>query len=93
MSSEPKLKNNLTLPKQQGLGHFLPCLQWMSNYQASDLPQDLLAGLFLVVLLVPQAMAYALLADLPPQVGLYASIAPAIIYALVQKTANNLIRR
>ncbi len=48
----------------------------------ADLPHDIASGLFVAVLLVPQAMAYAALADLPPRVGLYATLAPALFYAL-----------
>ena len=43
---------------------------------------DVLAGLTTAVLLVPQAMAYALLAGLPPEVGLYAATVPVVVYAL-----------
>ena len=53
------------------------------NYQREDLPGDLLAGLIVAIMLVPQAMAYALLAGLPPQVGLYASIVPVALYGLL----------
>lgn len=64
------------------LRRWLPLIEWLGEYRLSWLLRDGLAGLFVAVLLVPQAMAYALLADLPPQVGLYASIAPAVVYAL-----------
>lgn len=65
------------------LERFLPSLKWLKSYRAEDLPQDALAGFFVAVLLIPQSMAYALLADLPPQVGLYASILPPLVYALL----------
>jgi len=58
-------------------------LTWLRHYQRRDLPGDLLAGLIVAIMLVPQGMAYALLAGLPPQVGLYASILPLIIYGLL----------
>ena len=51
------------------------------NYQSKWLVGDIVAGLTVAVMLVPQAMAYALLAGLPPIIGLYASIVPLIIYA------------
>jgi SulP family sulfate permease len=60
----------------------LPCLGWLKGYRMADLPHDIASGLFVAVLLVPQAMAYAALADLPPRVGLYATLAPALFYAL-----------
>ncbi|MDP1775441.1 MAG: SulP family inorganic anion transporter, partial [Moraxellaceae bacterium] len=59
---------------------FLPL--WLRQYQRRDLSDDALAGTITAILLVPQALAYALLAGLPPEVGLYASIIPPIIYAL-----------
>lgn len=69
--------------KPSPLHRYLPVLQWASRYQRSDLVGDLLAGSIVAIMLVPQAMAYALLAGLPPQVGLYASILPLIIYGLL----------
>ncbi len=59
---------------------FLPV--WIKNYQRSDFKPDLIAGLTVGVMLIPQAMAYAMLAGLPPIYGLYASTIPLIIYAL-----------
>jgi SulP family sulfate permease len=55
---------------------------WLRAYPRADLGSDLLAGLIVSLMLVPQAMAYALLAGLPPQVGLYASILPPVLYGL-----------
>lgn len=56
---------------------------WLRHYQRRDLPGDLMAGLIVAIMLAPQGMAYALLAGLPPQVGLYASVLPLIIYGLL----------
>ncbi len=56
---------------------------WLSNYRRDQLPGDLTAGLIVTVMLIPQSLAYALLAGLPPQVGLYASILPIVAYALL----------
>lgn len=56
---------------------------WMRNYQRSWLSGDLVAGVIVTVMLIPQSLAYALLAGLPPEVGLYASILPIVAYALV----------
>lgn len=64
------------------LSHYIPFLDWLLHYQRRDLIGDLLAGVIVAIMLVPQGMAYALLAGLPPQVGLYASILPLILYAL-----------
>lgn len=61
---------------------FIPAIKWMKHYRSIDFKQDALAGLIVAILLVPQAMAYAMLAGLPPVVGLYASTIPILIYAL-----------
>lgn len=55
---------------------------WLKHYQRSWLSGDLIAGLIVTVMLVPQSLAYAMLAGLPPQVGLYASLLPLLAYAL-----------
>lgn len=62
---------------------YLPVLQWLPQYRRTQLVGDLTAGIIVASLLVPQSMAYALLAGLPPQVGLYASIAPPVLYGLL----------
>jgi SulP family sulfate permease len=66
-----------------GLARHLPFLDWVRRYRRQDLAGDLMAGVVVAVMLVPQGMAYALLVGLPPQMGLYASIAPLIIYGLL----------
>ncbi|NDG46536.1 MAG: solute carrier 26 family protein [Flavobacteriia bacterium] len=62
---------------------FFPILDWITRYRTSDLKQDLLAGITVAVLLIPQGMAYALIAGLPPIYGLYAALTPQIIYAFL----------
>ena len=62
--------------------NLIPALEWLSAYKPSYLPSDLVAGLIIAVMLVPQGMAYALLAGLPPVTGLYASTVPLLAYAL-----------
>ena len=57
--------------------------QWVRQYQKTWLAGDLTAGLIVTVMLIPQSLAYALLAGLPPEVGLYASILPIVAYALL----------
>ncbi|UCH28328.1 MAG: solute carrier family 26 protein [Myxococcales bacterium] len=59
----------------------LPIVDWLREYQRADLGPDVVAGLTTAVMLVPQAMGYALLAGLPPIHGLYASVAPILLYA------------
>ena len=65
------------------LRKLLPILVWAPRYERRDLRSDLAAGLTVGAMLVPQAMAYALLAGLPPEVGLYAATIPVVVYALL----------
>lgn len=65
------------------LKRHIPALDWLAHYERKHLPGDALAGVIVASLLIPQAMAYALLAGLPPQVGLYASLLPLAVYALL----------
>lgn len=62
----------------------LPALRWLVGYRwRRDGPSDLIAGVTVAFMLVPQSMAYAALAGLPPEVGLYASVVPLLVYALL----------
>ena len=60
----------------------IPAFGWFRRYRRDDLRGDVQAGLTTAVMLIPQAMAYAMLAGLPPQVGLYASTVPLVAYSL-----------
>ncbi len=60
----------------------LPILEWLPNYKKKYLKGDLAAGLTVGVMLVPQGMAYAMIAGLPPVYGLYAALVPQVIYAI-----------
>jgi SulP family sulfate permease len=62
---------------------FLPAASWLRSYDRADLRPDLAAGITIAAMLVPQGMAYALLAGLPPEVGLYAATVPVLVYALL----------
>lgn len=66
----------------QWLFRFLPMRHWWPRVDRTSLPADLLAGLTGAIILVPQAVAYASIAGLPPEYGLYTSIVPVIIAAL-----------
>jgi high affinity sulfate transporter 1 len=65
------------------LKQFLPITTWLPNYNRSYLRPDILAGITLAAFSIPEAMAYAGLAGLPPQAGLYAGIAAPLIYVLL----------
>ena len=64
------------------LAKYLPILVWGRTYNRSTLSNDLLAAVIVTIMLTPQSLAYALLAGLPPQMGLYASMLPIILYAI-----------
>lgn len=64
------------------LKRFFPFLNWISTYGRSSLYSDIIAGVTLGVMLVPQGMAYAMIAGMPPIYGLYAALVPQIVYAL-----------
>jgi SulP family sulfate permease len=74
-------QDNNRLNKQ--LTRFLPALDWARNYDGGVLTSDLLAAVIVTIMLIPQSLAYALLAGLPAEMGLYASILPLIAYALL----------
>ena len=61
----------------------LPILQWGRQYNQASFTNDIAAALIVTIMLIPQSLAYALLAGLPPEVGLYASVAPLLLYALL----------
>ena len=60
----------------------LPVLDWGRRYDRATFASDAVAALMLTIMLIPQSLAYALLAGLPPEVGLYASVAPLLLYAV-----------
>jgi SulP family sulfate permease len=64
------------------LSRYLPILGWARNYNRDALSADAVAAIIVTIMLIPQSLAYALLAGLPPEVGLYASIAPLVLYTL-----------
>jgi sulfate permease, SulP family len=75
---------------QTGFGHrvtgmlrtYLPILEWGASYNSKILVNDLVVALIVSIMLIPQSLAYAQLAGLPPEIGLYASMAPLILYAI-----------
>lgn len=61
----------------------LPIIKWARRYTREDLASDMVAAVIVAIMLIPQSLAYALLAGLPAEVGLYASIAPLLAYAVL----------
>jgi SulP family sulfate permease len=61
---------------------YFPILDWGRRYNRKTLTSDLIAAIIVTIMLIPQSLAYALLAGLPPEVGLYASVLPLIAYAI-----------
>jgi len=72
------MKNNFL----QSVKGYIPILDWLPKYQKTDLQGDLSAGLTVGIMLIPQGMAYAMLAGLEPIHGLYAVTVPLILYAI-----------
>ncbi|WP_120634651.1 SulP family inorganic anion transporter [Ruegeria sp. EL01] len=66
----------------QSFLRYLPILDWGRQYDRAALSNDLIAAVIVTIMLIPQSLAYALLAGLPPEAGIYASIAPIILYAM-----------
>ncbi|MFN3474803.1 MAG: SulP family inorganic anion transporter [Blastomonas sp.] len=64
------------------LARYLPVLEWGRGYNRNILTNDLVAAAIVTIMLIPQSLAYAMLAGLPPEIGLYASILPIVAYAL-----------
>ena len=62
---------------------FFPVFEWAKEYSSSTLKKDAFAGLTVGIMLIPQGMAYAMIAGLPPVYGLYAALVPQIIYAFM----------
>ena len=69
-------------PARTPLRRYLPILDWGRDYNRSALSNDLMAAVIVTIMLIPQSLAYALLAGLPPEAGIYASILPIVLYAI-----------
>ncbi|MDX1294000.1 MAG: SulP family inorganic anion transporter, partial [Hyphomonas sp.] len=64
------------------LTKYFPILDWGRSYRGETFVNDMVAAIIVTIMLIPQSLAYALLAGLPPQVGLYASMLPLFAYAI-----------
>ena len=76
-------KNSEKKTLLQKIAHYFPILQWLPNYQLSWLRADILAGITVWAVMVPEAMAYSGIAGVPPLIGLYTVPIPLIVYALL----------
>ena len=65
-----------------GAARYLPILDWGRRYDGAMLSSDLVAAVIVTIMLIPQSLAYAMLAGLPAEVGLYASVLPLIAYGI-----------
>jgi SulP family sulfate permease len=80
MNSKENAKTAATKPSV--LRRYFPILEWGANYSKQTAINDLVVAVIVSIMLIPQSLAYAQLAGLPPEVGLYASMAPLILYAI-----------
>lgn len=69
-------------PMIETLRKYVPVLEWGRHYTRDALQNDMMAAVIVTIMLIPQSLAYAMLAGLPPEAGLYASILPIILYAI-----------
>ena len=67
---------------------WVPLIGWLRTYHRGLLTRDVLAAVIVTLMLVPQALAYAMLAGLPPEMGLYASMLPLVLYAIFGTSAS-----
>ena len=63
--------------------YYIPSIRWIPRYRLADLPSDLIAGLTIAFVLIPQGLSYASLAGLPPVYGLYTAFFPVLIFAFL----------
>jgi hypothetical protein len=87
MSSRTSPRTSSPTPSQSYFARYcltFPPASWLALYNLkTDLATDLIAGIFLSAIVIPQSMAYASMAGLNPVIGLYSSLIPAIIYSLL----------
>ena len=76
---------------QFNLANLLRLPDWVSHYSKANLSQDLLAGIIVGILVIPQSLGYAMLSGLPPVYGLYAAIVPVLVYAWIGSSSVNAV--
>ena len=75
----------------KGLKSYFPVFDWAPRYNARLFTEDALAAAIVTIMLIPQSLAYALMAGMPAQTGLYASIAPLLVYAALGVSASQAV--
>jgi SulP family sulfate permease len=73
----------MTFRNLKRISSFIPIIEWSASYSRSKALSDITAAVIVTLMLVPQALAYAMLSGLPPHIGLYASMLPLIAYGLL----------
>ena len=86
------MKDARTAENVTGIRRLLPILSWLPRYDRSWLTVDVIAGLTLWGLVVPEGMAYAGIAGLPPQAGLYTLVVALLIYALLGSSRHLVVQ-
>jgi high affinity sulfate transporter 1 len=76
-------KTMQAIESSKGLGRFIPLFEWLPGYPSNWLRLDLVAGLTTASVVIPQSMAYATIAGLPVEVGLYTALVPMMVYAIL----------
>jgi len=82
MNTKPKVSSSVRERSIKLLRSYLPILAWGPAYTSKTLVNDLVVALIVTIMLIPQSLAYAQLAGLPAEIGLYASMAPLVVYAI-----------
>lgn len=81
------LKKKCARVDRRTLTKRIPIVRWLPNYRREFIPFDFIAGLTVALTAIPQGIAYAVLAGLPPQYGLYSEIMPGIMYMIFGSTS------
>ena len=87
MATDPEADEVLVRHPARSLRSVVPILAWLPGYRRSNVARDLIAGISVAALLIPESMGYAGVAGVPPQVGLYAALAAAVAYAVFGGTS------
>ena len=80
--AKPEIERAQGAARVRKLSDFIPALAWARHYGWTTFSGDFTAAIIVTIMLIPQSLAYAMLAGLPPEIGLYASILPLVAYAL-----------